>query len=362
MKETHWIGYASALPRHCDQPVLRRSLVVSFVVGPTLLFVNQGPGYFLGNSIDYVKVLLTFLVPFMVSCFSSTLAKIHATRGLSRYHDRLKWALQPVCSKVVQIETNALLVNQTAKARFEETTALLDQAHCTMQDLLNGNSITEQALQAIESVLLQFHLVLEADAEVRAEIAENLTSSKVVSSSITSAMEKFSEISNLAYEVGRIGHQTTLLSLNAAVAAATAGPEGKRFAVIAESVRHLARETEAQANAISRTTKELQVSALMMASDSERLFDSMGRLLVCSDKAGRVVLEAKDALLLSSEISKSSLQVQARQASDIQDIAQGIERVVDHASAAIDGSAKNAALAKEVSHSLDAILAQGSEI
>lgn len=362
MKKTHWIGSASAFLMHCDQAILTRSLVVSCVVGPILLLVNQGPGYFLGNNIDYVKVLLTFLVPFMVSCFSSTLARRHATRGLSQYRDSLEWALQPVSSKVVQIENNALLVNQTARARFEETSALLDQARKTMQDLLNGKSITEQALQAIESVLVQFHLVLEADAQVQAEIAENLTSSKAVSSSITSAREKFGEIADLAHEIGRIGHQTTLLSLNAAVAAATAGPEGKRFAVIAESVRHLARETEAQAKAINSTTQELQASALVMASDSERLSDGMGRLLQCSDKAGQVVLEAKEALLQSSEVSKRSLQLQARQASNIQDIAQGIERVVDHASSAIDGSAKNAALAKEVSHSLNSISAQSSEM
>jgi len=357
MQKTYRRGKTSTAPERNRRAILTRSLAVSCVVGPALLLVNHGPTYLPDTTVECAKAAFTLLMPFLVSFFSGTMARSQVSRELSRNHENLESILKPVSAKVVQIETNALLVNQTAKARFEETSALLDQARGTMHDLLRGRNITEQAMQAIGHVLSQFQLVLEADSEVRAAITENLATAKDVSTSVASTRVRFDEISDLALEIGRIGHQTTLLSLNAAIVAAAAGPEGKPFAVIAQSIRHLARETEALVKTITSTINELQTSASVMADDSEQLSVSMGRLLQCSDKAGEVVLEAKGALLQSSEVSKSSLQLQARQASDIEDIGQGIERVVDHASSAIDGSARNAALAREVSHNLEAISA-----
>lgn len=342
-----------AVLKHWDLAVLRRSLVVACVVGPTLLLVNQGWTAIWAGQVPVGKVLLTFAVPFLVSGLSSVFAKSHGAKEWVRHQDHLGQRIEPVVDKVSQIKANALLVNQTAKARFDETSALLQRARQTMQDLENGKVLGSQALEAVEDILSRFERVLAADAAVRDEIIANLEVAKSVGDSIASANDKFKAIADLAHEIGRIGHQTTLLSLNAAVVAATAGPEGRRFAVIAESVRHLARETEAQASAINGTTRELQASAAVMAKDARRLSDGMGRLLVSSDNSGQVVQEARQALANSGALSKQSLQLQANQTDAIAGITSGIERIVDHAGGAIEGSARNAALAGSVLENLD---------
>ncbi len=54
----------------------------------------------------------------------------------------------------------------------------------------------------------------------------------------------------------------------------------------------------------------------------------------------------------SGTFSKQSLPLQANQTNAIVGITQGIERVVDHAGGAMEGSARNAALAQSVMDSL----------
>lgn len=77
MKFFQWVAVAS----YVDAAILRRSLLVALVVGPTLLWVNQGPLFMFSQAIDCYKVALTFSVPFVVSLVSGTAARIEASIG-----------------------------------------------------------------------------------------------------------------------------------------------------------------------------------------------------------------------------------------------------------------------------------------
>ena len=71
--------------------------------------------------------------------------------------------------------------------------------------------------------------------------------------------------------IDQIAFQTNILSLNAAVEAATAGEAGKGFAVVAQEVRSLANRSAEAASQI----KDLVESANQQAIDGKKIADSM---------------------------------------------------------------------------------------
>lgn len=61
--------------------VPRRSLVAAVIVGTILNLINQGDALFGGKSIDWVKLLLTYLVPYCVTTYGAVSFRIAAAPG-----------------------------------------------------------------------------------------------------------------------------------------------------------------------------------------------------------------------------------------------------------------------------------------
>ena len=56
----------------CLSPkVLKQSVLVSLVVGTILTFINQGDALFSGEGVSMLKVVLTYLVPLLVSTYGA---------------------------------------------------------------------------------------------------------------------------------------------------------------------------------------------------------------------------------------------------------------------------------------------------
>ena len=58
--------------------VLRRSLLVALVVGTILNLINQGDAMLAGLPLDVAKLLLTYLVPYLVSTYGAVSYRFHA--------------------------------------------------------------------------------------------------------------------------------------------------------------------------------------------------------------------------------------------------------------------------------------------
>jgi hypothetical protein len=66
-----------------SEGVPRRSLYVALLVGTILNLINQGDSILASASIDWVKLGLTYCVPFCVSTYGAVSYRIQATRSLS---------------------------------------------------------------------------------------------------------------------------------------------------------------------------------------------------------------------------------------------------------------------------------------
>lgn len=59
------------LTRVFRPPILTRSLKIALVVGTLLNGINQGDRFFGGGDLDWIKLVLTYVVPFCVSSFGA---------------------------------------------------------------------------------------------------------------------------------------------------------------------------------------------------------------------------------------------------------------------------------------------------
>ena len=72
--------WAAAWRYALSDGVPRRSLWVAFVVGSVLNLINQGDALVAGRRLDFVKLALTYLVPYCVCTYGAVSFRLQAAR------------------------------------------------------------------------------------------------------------------------------------------------------------------------------------------------------------------------------------------------------------------------------------------
>jgi methyl-accepting chemotaxis protein len=112
-------------------------------------------------------------------------------------------------------------------------------------------------------------------ASLSSDVTNSANTGKALASKTASSMDEIniniSAINESITVIDQISFQTNILSLNAAVEAATAGEAGKGFAVVAQEVRNLAARSADAANEI----KALVETATIKASEGKKITDEM---------------------------------------------------------------------------------------
>ena len=153
---------------------------------------------------------------------------------------------------VKKLNTN---INQAAVA-LEETAAAVEEVQSTISN--TKDSVTEMG---------------KYGKGVKSSVAYGLKLANQTYTSMTEIDEEVKAISEAIVVIDQISFQTNILSLNAAVEAATAGEAGKGFAVVAQEVRNLASRSAEAANEI----KALVSSANTKATKGKDISDEMIR-------------------------------------------------------------------------------------
>ncbi len=160
---------------------------------------------------------------------SSSLALTTNVKTLNQNANRQAASLEEVAASVEEITSNITGTSQKAQSMFAI-------ASTTKESSIKGKSLANQTAKSMEEINEQVASILEA---------------------IT--------------VIDQIAFQTNILSLNAAVEAATAGEAGKGFAVVAQEVRNLANRSADAAKEI----KNLVESATLKANEGKEIGDSM---------------------------------------------------------------------------------------
>jgi hypothetical protein len=63
-----------------SEGVPQRSLWVALIVGTVLNLINQGDSLLAGQRLDLAKIVLTYLVPYLVSTYGAVSFRLHAAQ------------------------------------------------------------------------------------------------------------------------------------------------------------------------------------------------------------------------------------------------------------------------------------------
>ena len=209
------------------------------------------------------------------------------------------------------VETLSTSSNQQA-ASLEETAAALEEITATI--VQNGQHVSDMSNNAHE-------------------LSVSVKDGEILARQTTTAMEEIDTQTNAIADaisvIDQIAFQTNILSLNAAVEAATAGEAGKGFAVVAQEVRNLAARSAEAASEI----KSLVVNATTKADEGKIIANQM------IDGYEHLNASILKTVQLIEEVSSASKEQQS-----------GIEQINDAVTELDQSTQENASVAADASN------------
>jgi len=160
----------------------------------------------------------------------------------------------------------------------KNTVTLLDTSKALSQSSNHQASALEETAASIDEITS----IIQSNANnilnmssISDKLQETATNGEVLANDTKISMEEINEkviqINEAITIIDQISFQTNILSLNAAVEAATAGEAGKGFAVVAQEVRNLANRSADAANQI----KELVNEATLKTNEGKNITNTM---------------------------------------------------------------------------------------
>lgn len=302
---------------------------------------------------------------FMIANTKATLDKINATlreysesKFDTKINDQgLYGDLGSVASGIKLVGNNTseiLAMIMNTGDSLKENTKVLSNASANLSKSSNKQAASlEETAAALEEITSNIKGNTEASSKM-AMLAQNVTASAqnglTLANQTAKSMDEIntqvSSINEAIEVIDQIAFQTNILSLNAAVEAATAGEAGKGFAVVASEIRSLAENTKDTATNISEISSDVTSAVHALVNHANELLKYISdRIVPEYDDFVDVVNQYKqDAQVMQQMLEQFDTQAALLQnvSKEMSDGIQTIAQTMEESTTGITRSAENA--------------------
>ncbi|MDD2894842.1 MAG: PAS domain-containing methyl-accepting chemotaxis protein [Aliarcobacter sp.] len=214
---------------------------------------------------------------------------------------------------IFDIERNVQKLTNSLDKLLNASESMSQSAENTMNGSKEVSISTMQINQAVSDVSEKIENMLSsittiADSSEKGEkiASEAQSQSKSTTTSMMRLSEESTKIGETVNIITQIAFQTNILSLNAAVEAATAGEAGKGFAVVAAEVRNLANRSNDAAKAITDAITLIQSlvkSSLTSINSIDKTIEEIASM------SGSISNSIQKQQITSNELASTTLEV-----------------------------------------------------
>jgi len=331
------------------QALLFRALTTAALVGSVLVSINQFEAIFGAAPINWLKLALTYCVPFLVFLYGASQQRRpaqpdHTPEELST-DNRLQPQLDELRQLGATVRDVATNVNKASRSRVEMAQEACHSASAVCSHADNIDALSHRTVDELAQMRSEIDGIVKQVDQLVHSLNDSSQWISQLSSNIDHFSHNFRTIHELAAAISDIADQTNLLALNANIEAARAGEAGRGFAVVASEVKELSKRSAHQVSEIHAALNSLDQEMERLSGDSRtiasQMKDSLG-LVSAGETGSQRLSEGMDNLLSLThgnvgDICQNTRELRAQMETTVA----GMEALRDGTRAAVEGSARN---------------------